>query len=208
MSDIKYESADQLINISHIRSLEQPDSTFSSRAENRDTPLVYRTTRLPRNQILTEASIFPTMAQNHHKTSLSLPSLYIMAFQFSSPFPSCLMLHHCPFSLLAFHLLPFPSPPPPTLAAEHELAVVRLLDSCSTWRISINVAVETKPDSFYFPFLPSVLACGCSWVAHDPASIRSENPSLHSHKARIWILFDFYMSILGHHYLLIYLRPD
>lgn len=50
---------------------------------------------------------------------------------------------------------------------------------------------QNQTPFFYFPFLLLVLACGCSWVAHGPALVWSENPSLNSHKVRIWISFGF-----------------
>lgn len=163
MSDIKYESADQLTNISHIRSLEQPDSTFSSRGENGDTPLVYRTTRLPCNQILTEAPSFLQWLRiitKHLSPSLRFISWH---FNFHPPFLPVSFLITVPSVSLLFIYCLFHRPLPPLSLQNTSLqwsgcltaAPPEEYQSMLLWR-------QNQTPFFYFPFLLLVLACGCS----------------------------------------------
>lgn len=93
---------------------------FISRGENGDTPLVYRTTRVACNQILTEAcTLFYNGSEFSHKIYLSCP--YIMAFQFCPPqLPS--VLCPCPSVSLLFIFCFFPHAPFPPLSPCRALA--------------------------------------------------------------------------------------
>lgn len=114
-------------NKSHINWLPsaQPRITclhtqFISRGENGDTPLVYRTTRLACNQILTEACTFSTMAQNSHIRYI-FPVLKSWLFNFAPPqLPS--VLCPCPSVSLLFIFCFFPHAPFPPLSPCRALA--------------------------------------------------------------------------------------